>query len=186
LQPTSSELVPLHKGCLGTNPTIDVTLNGSSLLQILALQCPISGALGFLSSKNLGSLFVSLSQSKRPTCTEIDFQTKGDGTVLTWGAYEKKEWFDNYGLAVTASGGYCPNGTARIFNTSKPGTLDIRDRDMGSPNRKCSGGGPDVHQKVLNVNKMFTCKVLPDNGVCLVELDNVNFLLTYMFTLRLL
>ncbi|KAI2489481.1 hypothetical protein MHU86_25121 [Fragilaria crotonensis] len=138
----AKELVPLYPGCLGVNPIIDVIISGSSLAQILSTQCPISDGPGFLDSTNLGTLFVSLSQSKCPTCVTIDFSTEGDGTVLARGAYVKNEWFNKYGLTVTATGGYSPNNMARVFDTSNPGTLENGDPDLGtSPNSAC----PAVH-----------------------------------------
>lgn len=169
----ATELVPLHRGCLGTNPIIDVTLTGSSLWQISRLQCPVSGALGFLSSTKFGQLFVSLSQSKCPTCVTIDFQTRGDGKTLPRGAYVKNEWFNKYGLTVTASaavGGFTPNGMARIFDTANPGTNTSGDPDLGSPNSKCPGGGPGIGNNGVPGDLGENC--VPVGNVLIVQESN--------------
>ena len=140
----AEELVPLHTGCLGTEPVIDVIITGSTLEELAAVKCPISSGLGVLETTSLGTIFVSLSQSKCPTCVNIDFSTTGTGEVLARGAYVKNEWYDKYGLTVTVVGGYSPDRMARIFDTSKPGKGDDGDPDLGSPNSKCPGGGPGV------------------------------------------
>ena len=81
-----------------------------------------------------------------PNCVVIDFETAGDGTALDSSHYVKYEWYDAYGMTVTAkalNGGFTPDGKARIFDSSNPGTNDENgDPDLGSPNQNCSGGGP--------------------------------------------
>ena len=64
----------------------------------------------------------------------IGFDTAGNGTLLDDGDYVGSEWFDRYGLNVSAFslvGGFTPDNHARIFDTSNP----QGDLDLGSPNR---------------------------------------------------
>jgi hypothetical protein len=139
----ATELVPRHTGCLGYSPTIDVTVNGLTLLQLLGAQCAGTN-LGLLDTINFANLALGFTQKACASCTKIDFSTKGNGDVLTRGAYVSDEWKAKYNLTITASTsfGYTPNGKARIFDTSNPGTNDDNgDPDLGSPNAKCGGPG---------------------------------------------
>ena len=71
--------------------------------------------------------------------TTIDFGTSGDGMELNKGDYVGSEWSDKYGFiieAISGCGGHTPDGKARIFDTSDPGTNQQNgDTDLGSPNR---------------------------------------------------
>lgn len=78
----------------------------------------------------------------------IDFETQGNGKKLRSGDYVSNEWRDMYGIhisvSVNASGGFAPEGKARLFNTSNPGTINNGDPDLGSPNNQCYGPGQGV------------------------------------------
>jgi hypothetical protein len=79
-----------------------------------------------------------------PNPVTIDFEVAGDGTALTSSDYVRFQWFNKYGVTVTASSpsGYTPDGMARIFNTATPVTDDEGDADLGSPNLWCAAPGP--------------------------------------------
>lgn len=75
----------------------------------------------------------------------IDFETDGAGNALLAGAYVSGDWAEAYGLTVfaNASGnGFTPDGKARIFDSSNPGTEEDGDPDLGTPNELCGQGGP--------------------------------------------
>jgi hypothetical protein len=112
-------------------------------MQLLGVKCS-STNVGLLDTINFANLALGVTQSMYASCTKIDFSTKGNGEVLTRGAYVSEEWKDMYNLTITATStiGYTPNGKARIFDTANPGTNDINgDPDLGSPNAKCGGPG---------------------------------------------
>ena len=80
-------------------------------------------------------------QGTRCSPAVIDFETAGDGTDLSVGAYVSKEWKDEYGLTITArgkDGGYTPDDKPRLFNSENPGDY----RQLGSPNSRCNPRGP--------------------------------------------
>jgi hypothetical protein len=60
------------------------------------------------------------------------------------GQYVTNELQSDYFVTVEATGGYTPDGAARVFNTANPGTAENGDPDLGSPNSKCDGGGPGI------------------------------------------
>jgi hypothetical protein len=68
----------------------------------------------------------------------IDFDTYPDGSTVPGGVYVSNEWFDEYGVSLSASGGYLD--IPRLLNTS---STDV-ENDLGSPNEKCSPPGPGV------------------------------------------
>jgi hypothetical protein len=72
----------------------------------------------------------------------IDFDTLPDGTPLDGGAYLSDQWFDEYGLTLSASGGF--GDFPRLFNTTHVGTVENGDPDLGAPNRECDTPGPGV------------------------------------------
>jgi hypothetical protein len=87
----ATELVPRHRGCLGYNPAIDVTVNGLTLLQLLGVKCS-STSVGLLDTINFANLALGFAQSVCASCTKIDFSRKGNGEILTRGAYVSDEW----------------------------------------------------------------------------------------------
>ena len=81
----------------------------------------------------------TLSSAPTEVCVEvtIDFQVDGDDFALIRGQYVSDDWFTRYGLTITAAateGGFTPDGQARIFDSSTPGS----DPDLGSPNEDCA------------------------------------------------
>ncbi len=71
----------------------------------------------------------------------IDFAKDADGNSLSPGQYVELEW-ESYGLVLASRKGV--GKKPRIFDTSNPGTVEAGDPDLGSPNQKCTGGGPGV------------------------------------------
>jgi len=86
----------------------------------------------------------TLSPTASSVCSEtiIDFDALPDGTPLAGGEYLGTEWLEEYGLTLSASGGF--SDKPRLFDTANPGDEKIGDIDLGSPNEKCAGGGPGV------------------------------------------
>ena len=65
-----------------------------------------------------------------------------DGTILNGGDYISTQYKPFYGLELAAFGGL---GTSpRLFDTAKVGNTTYGDPDLGSPNKKCPGGGVGV------------------------------------------
>lgn len=106
----------------------------------------------------------------------INFDTSGNGTVLTSDDYISKEWFDIYGVTITADvtgrrGGFTPEGKARIFDTKNPGTcLKNGDPDLGSPHKKCPGGGPGTGSQGEPGMPGENC--VPQNNVLIIQESN--------------
>ena len=76
------------------------------------------------------------------SCTEtiLDFEELPDGTPLIGGTYLDSQWLEEYGLTLSASGGF--SDLPRLFNTSSVGDEEVGDADLGSPNAKCANPGP--------------------------------------------
>lgn len=70
----------------------------------------------------------------------IDFSELPNGNPLNGGDYLSNEWYDKYGLTLSATGGYL--NKPRLFDTLHPGTKSHGDPDLGSPNERCPSGGP--------------------------------------------
>jgi hypothetical protein len=132
------EIAPNFKACLEEHPSIEVTITGKTLTEVQSIQC--SSSIGFLESTSISDFQLAFNNTQYGSCVKLDFSTKGDGSLLQKGAYVKDEW---YGIVVTAAAkkgsGYTPNGMAQIYDTATPKA----DPDLGSPNEKCAGGGPD-------------------------------------------
>jgi len=77
------------------------------------------------------------------TYTTFGFEKTSTGTVLNDGDYVRYEWMAQYGMEVRVEdprGGYAPDKKARIFDSTNP----VADKDFGTPNQKCPGGGPGI------------------------------------------
>jgi hypothetical protein len=76
------------------------------------------------------------------TCKTVtlDFKRLPDRSRLRGGEYLQAEWFDTYGLIMSASGGFQP--FPRVFNTRFVGNREYGDADLGSPNKRCPKPGP--------------------------------------------
>jgi hypothetical protein len=61
-----------------------------------------------------------------------------DFASLEPGQYVTDQLWDAYRVRIQATGGYSPDGAARIYDTSNP---DGADPDLGSPNEDCGGPG---------------------------------------------
>ena len=70
----------------------------------------------------------------------INFNDLPDGTKLNGGEYLDVQYKPFYGLEFSSSGGL--RDIPRLFDTAKVGNNTYGDPDLGSPNRKCPGGGP--------------------------------------------
>lgn len=87
-------------------------------------------------------------------CQTLDFTVNREGEVITGTPYvHLKEFAWRYGVKVWVTlprvggrvRGYAPNKQARIYDTSRYVKNDYEgDPDLGSPNKKCEGGGPGV------------------------------------------
>ena len=79
----------------------------------------------------------------RPPATcravDVDFSKSASGATIPRGAYLENE-FDDFGLTLSSSGGF--GNLPRVFDTSNPGTMELGDPDLGSPNEACPSGGP--------------------------------------------
>jgi len=84
-----------------------------------------------------------LTENLRNMCSYkiVDFETNDRLVALTPGSYVKYEWFEIYGLTLSASAksGLTPDDRPRIFDSANPGA----NTNLGSPNIHCtpSGGG---------------------------------------------
>lgn len=138
-----NDVVPLHQGCLGSNPTVVVEVTGVSEEEARIPCSHHNGDFALLETFNLADILLDVEKAKCDLCTVINFSTKQEG-----------DWIRNDyaadGVEITAYpgpdlllggiGGYAPNNAAHIFETSNP----IGDPDLGSPNSLCPGGGPGV------------------------------------------
>lgn len=68
----------------------------------------------------------------------INFNEYPNGTVVKAGSYVKNEWFEAFGISLSASRGR--GDMPRIFDSSNP----VKDPDLGTPNEKCIPPGPGV------------------------------------------
>ena len=93
----------------------------------------------------------------------IDFEAMPDGTPLLGGAYLKDEYFQAYGLVLSASGGFSKKPC--LFNTS-----DIQDSDLGSPNQQCTPPGPGVGKGGEPDMPGANCK--PQHNVLIIQQDD--------------
>ena len=133
------EIAPNHQHCLGSSPGASVEIIKVSL-QDLEFQCDGERVMGQLASMSL--VDVPLQNFQCGKCVSIDFSTRGDGRVLLKGDYVKNEWKTQYGLTVTANGGYSPNQKARILDTADNECINkAGSSEFGSPNRNCNNGG---------------------------------------------
>ena len=139
LPPTDGTPVPTE-GPQGTaSPSAGPSVGAAPTAVPIATSAPSDGP-GFPSISAIPSSAPTSGPTDVCVDTIIDFQTDGDNTGLVRGDYVGDDWFEPYGLTVTAvpnSGGFAPNGNARIFDSANPGS----DPDLGSPNSNCGGPG---------------------------------------------
>jgi len=74
------------------------------------------------------------------TCVYIYFDKAANGRTLNPGEYIGDDEFLEYGLTLSATGGF--GELPRLFDTTNPGTREYGDPDLGAPNERCPGGGP--------------------------------------------
>lgn len=102
---------------------------------------------GSISPSATPSTSVGPSSSQLPFCksvVKIDFDRFSNNSLIDPGTYVSSEWRDSFGVTISAwasCGGFTPDGKARLFDSSAPGT-DDGNSALGSPNRFCSVGGP--------------------------------------------
>lgn len=128
-----------------------------------------------------------------PGCSEssvLDFKTAGNGTTLHGGDFVGNDWFTKYGISIFAQGpgAFTPNGNARIFDSSKPGITGAGDLGLGSPNEKCSGGGPGVGiggapgTPGANCNALGNVLIVQDSDTSVPEDNEPGGNLIFMFS----
>jgi hypothetical protein len=136
-------VVPNYYQCLGSFPEIDVEASRIGV-SALSNSCPDSG-LPFLGVSNLDKDKMFAFQSAVcGTCVSLDFSSTNATEPISGGTYVKDQWKNSLGVTVTASsqsGGYTPNGHARIYDTSQPVFMNEGNADLGSPNVNCGGLG---------------------------------------------
>ena len=98
----------------------------------------------------------------------IDFSKAPNGTSLKGGMYLEREWYNEYGLTLSASGGL--SNKPRLFDSSHPGTKKFGDPDLGSPNKRCPGGGPGIGRGGVPDACGANCK--PLGNVLIIQEDN--------------
>ena len=76
--------------------------------------------------------------------------------------------YNEYGLTLSASGGISKK--PRLFDTSHPGTDKFGDPDLGSPNKRCPGGGPGAGEGGEPDSHGANCK--PLGNVLIIQEDN--------------
>ncbi len=132
---------------LGDNSKQTLPINIANVLK-LTLNLKDSGAvtyIRFCDSATPTAAPVSPPTSPPPTdeCirTIVDFLTTADGTPIPGGAYVENEW-NEFGLTMSSTGGL--GSVPRVFNTSDVGVSGsgYGDRDLGTPNEKCTPSGP--------------------------------------------
>jgi hypothetical protein len=74
-------------------------------------------------------------------CTDVvlDFDTLADGTNILGGSYLWNEYKDEFGVVLSASGGFLQ--FPRLFNTAN---ANDEEAHLGSPNELCQSPGPGV------------------------------------------
>mmetsp|Transcript_2004 Transcript_2004/g.3125 ORF Transcript_2004/g.3125 Transcript_2004/m.3125 type:complete len:777 (+) Transcript_2004:78-2408(+) len=141
------EIFPVHESCLGYSPpVIEVMLDEVSLEQ-LQLGCDNGQVIDTLQSMSFEDEPLRDRECRR--CATLDFskykQASGRGVnKINRGDYVKSQWRDEYGVMVTASGGYTPNFQPRIFDANDKSCINeaTRDLEFGSPNITCKHDGP--------------------------------------------
>lgn len=173
----SSEVAPLHRGCVGWSPTIEVNVKGVNRFEDLESPCSAAnpGTVGLLKTFNLHHILLNTKPCE--TCVKIDFST------LMRGDWVKKQYFMEHGVTITAwsSANLCitPNNAARIFDTS---ISDIAP-DLGSPNESC--GGPGVGDGGRRGSGGENCKTVGSKYTLTENMIEIGPLLLPLFRLQL-
>lgn len=93
---------------------------------------------------------------------------KVDFDDLTRGEYVSNQ-YATYGLILSATGGY--GVVPRAFDTSKPGTAEDGDPDLGSPHILCNPSGPGIGSGGRPGSPGENC--VPQGNVLIIEEDGV-------------
>jgi len=140
------EIFPVHESCLGYSPpVIEVMLDEVSLEQ-LQLGCDNGQVIDTLQSMSFED--EPLRDRECHRCATLDFskykQAGGGVNKINKGDYVKTQWKDEYGVIVTASGGYTPNFQPRIFDANAQSCMNeaTGNLEFGSPNITCRNGSP--------------------------------------------
>lgn len=111
-----------------------------------------------------------------PTLT-LDFSTLTAGDYITdqlaaeWGVIIKARAKNGKGYTPTNGSHNSNGGGARVFDTFSPGGAGgIGDRDLGSPNEDCPGGGPGVGAGGGPDSPYSNC--VPQGNVLIIQEDN--------------
>jgi hypothetical protein len=127
---------------LGDNSVQTVPINLANVYQV-KLTLTRSGAVTFLSFLDCPTPTPMPTPPPNPCAcinsTIITFDKLPNGTTIPGGTYVQNEWFDTYGIKLSASGGL--GDMPRIFDTNYIGTREYGDPDLGTPNEKCGGPG---------------------------------------------
>ena len=108
-------------------------------------------------------------------CREVtlDWETFPDNTDIKRGEYISRQFYDEYGLIISANGkndsGYTSEGP-RVFDTSNIGLSG--DEDLGTPSRECVPGSPGVaHDESKAAAARTNCE--PLHNILIIE-ENEN------------
>jgi hypothetical protein len=126
---------------LGDNSVQTVLINLANVSQV-KLRLRRSGAVTFLSFLDCPTPTPKPTPPPSPhACinSTITFDTDENGKPISRGTYVQNEWFDVYGIKLSASGGL--GDIPRIFDTNSIGTRKYGDPDLGTPNEMCGGPG---------------------------------------------
>ena len=115
---------------LGDNSKQTLEIGIENVIQI-KLTLERSGAVTFL------SFCPGTETPPQPSPYILDFETSADGTSIPPGAYLETEW-EEIGVSLSAIGGF--GSLPRALDTANPGSST----SLGSPNERCTGGGPGI------------------------------------------
>jgi hypothetical protein len=115
---------------------VDVGAEGVTEMRVLL---PNGGAIADIEFTSC-ALMETPAPTYSPECPDVDL----DFNLLLPGSYIGDELWNEYGIKFqteSVGGGYRPNNTARVFDSSNPGNQTYGSPDIGSPNESCNGTG---------------------------------------------
>lgn len=108
----------------GTTESINAQGFGDNSVENIAINVANAVRLKITFATSGAVTFLDLCVRPPPVCTDpftsflLDFETRGDGSILLAGEYVQDEWADEYGITISASssnGGFTPNDRPRLF-----------------------------------------------------------------------
>lgn len=155
-----------------TNPTGD---NGVATVRVqtenvmeVRISFPQGGAVAQM-DYTMCSLIPTPAPTYSPTCPDVDL----DFNLLLPGSYIGDQLWEEYGIKFateSVGGGFRPNNTARVFDTSNPGNKTHGSPDIGSPNESC--GGPGIGQGGNLASRYENCA--PLGNVLIIQSSSKN------------